>query len=1628
MAEKTEAALEGGAYEIIRARLSTHGKELRARLDALNDARRQVFGSIEASLLQTDRLSTEHNCVARDMVAIGDHCILGYNVQMGLRTETKVADVFSVYQYGGLAFKPVENTLMQDARFEEDFRNLYKYYRATTFLKFARIGPTLYMLFQNGKSAKDFKAFKWVVEPGGTLRYIDNRSEHEVTLPDQHEFRWIRTHRDMHRMGKHPHVSVLDRVFVETVGGDLTIKVEDNTETGLGIYSEPVDHAEQTLDDAEYLYADLGNIIVLKIRPFQEKNFRFIAFNQKVQEARRIDSLEQSCVLLPDDHGIIFANGYYLQTGEFKIYDGDFAGMRFERRIQSPNGEDHLYVFYQEATGTYVLLSYNLIAREVAAPIICHGFCLYENGELCYFISENEPQKHHAIQIWRTPYLGVNFEAPVNKDSFLYKVGNKDIVRAMAECQAVLTLLNKDDRYANLYVDLVKLTGDLLDGYYWLNREEAKRPDEPLRGIRESAAAAIEEFEKVRRIRKHTADESARVSGLAQELVSRIRRTIYRDVNQYVKDLAEIRKVRGEVIGLKELRYVDLELVKQWEDALQSESEKLSTATVQFLLRPDSLKPYEAGVATHREAVGKVAKGTEAKRLEEEIEATAKELELLIEIVSNLKIEDATQTTRIIDAISGIYSQLNQVRAALRQRKKDLLGAEAAAEFQAQLKLVEQGVINYMDVADTVQRCEEYLTKLLVQIEELEGRFAEFDDFVQLLGERREEIYSAFETRKTAIVEARNRRAAGLLKSAERILSGIRNRVSGFESSNEINAYFASDLMIGKVREIVDQLTELEDTVKADDVQSRLKTIREDALRQLKDRKELFVDGSNVIRLGRHAFSVNTQPLDLTVVRRDDGLYFHLTGTNFYETIEDAALNESKDLWEQTLISENAEIYRGEYLAFLLMQDLLKQGGPVAMQQFLKLSAEAQMEQVRNFMGPRYEEGYTKGVHDEDALNLLRSLLTLHLDIGLLRFVPEVRALARVWWESFVPAEKKTLLHNRLKGIGYILQAFPDSEEFGDLIDDLAAELKAFATDSRLFRAENAHSAAEYLFHEITRSDDFILSHQASLVVKQFSEYLKTKKLVSTYEESLQNLSDDAVSRHELVRNWLNAFVRQQKVTEGIDCLEESAAELGSSSKGRVVQAVVRKEVKGLHGDHALIVGRSYQLDYNQFMHKLRRYRDAVAPRFVALHQRKKQLTEEMRAQLRLEAFKPKVLTSFVRNRLIDEVYLPLVGDNLAKQIGAAGESKRTDLMGMLLLISPPGYGKTTLMEYLASRLGLTFVKVNGPAIGHKVTSLDPAEAPNASAREEILKLNLALEMGDNVMIILDDIQHLNAELLQKFISLCDAQRRIEGVYKGKPKTYDLRGKKVCVVMAGNPYTESGEKFQIPDMLANRADTYNLGEIIGKTDDAFKMSYIENCLTSNPTLSVVASRSHKDIHVFLKLAESGDQQGLDFEGNYTPEEVKEIISVLQKLLKVRDIILRVNQEYIRSAAQSNDYRTEPPFKLQGSYRDMAKIAAKVIPIMNEEELQTLIDSHYQNESQTLTTGAEANLLRFREMFGKLTEADHARWEDIKATFRKRQKLMGLDEGDRMTQVISHLGSFAEGLDAIRKALEGKQDS
>ena len=225
--------------------------------------------------------------------------------------------------------------------------------------------------------------------------------------------------------------------------------------------------------------------------------------------------------------------------------------------------------------------------------------------------------------------------------------------------------------------------------------------------------------------------------------------------------------------------------------------------------------------------------------------------------------------------------------------------------------------------------------------------------------------------------------------------------------------------------------------------------------------------------------------------------------------------------------------------------------------------------------------------------------------------------------------------------------------------------------------------------------------------------------------------------------------------------------------------------------------------------------------------------------------------------------------------------------------------------------------------------------APNATARQEIEKVSLALEMGTNVMLYLDDIQHTSPELLQKFISLCDAQRQMEGVWAGQTKRYDLRGKRFAVCMAGNPYTESGQRFRIPDMLANRADVWNLGDVLAGREEAFELSYLENSLTANAVLAPLATRERGDLPLLIRLAEGDESVRPDrLAYAYSAAELEQVLSVLRKMRRVQRVVLRNNQAYIASAGQADESRTEPPFRLQGSYRNMNKLAERIVPAMN----------------------------------------------------------------------------------------------
>src|SRR5690606_27802413 len=161
----------------------------------------------------------------------------------------------------------------------------------------------------------------------------------------------------------------------------------------------------------------------------------YLVFNSLTRKVERIDAIGQACIQLPEDHGIIFPGGYYLQNGEYKTFEQSMDGMRFKRMLRSPNGEDVQFVFYEPLEGRSVLLTHYLISRRLHNPILGHGHARLEDGRMVSFSAEgDEPTRIHPMQIWQTPFYTDEYAArQPQRSDFFGRTGNAELVRGISE-------------------------------------------------------------------------------------------------------------------------------------------------------------------------------------------------------------------------------------------------------------------------------------------------------------------------------------------------------------------------------------------------------------------------------------------------------------------------------------------------------------------------------------------------------------------------------------------------------------------------------------------------------------------------------------------------------------------------------------------------------------------------------------------------------------------------------------------------------------------------------------------------------------------------------------------------------------------------------------------------------------------------------------------------------------------------------------------------------------------------------------------------------------------------------------------------------------------------------------------
>lgn len=1628
-----KAVEQGGSYEVIKKRLVDISKTLQDQTNQLNNARIEQFGGLKQKLLNTFNLHTENNSIPVDICEVNGNVLVGYNVHLGMKTTATVEDVFALVKIENKGDACVtehvslSGSLIDNDDFKREFKTLFSYYKDARLHQFINEKENLYIVFRIGKTVEDLKVFKWSKDRSQNYQYAGVASTTEIIEKTKNKFNgWVKTDRSNFIAGKYPHISILDKVFVETVGGDLTIKIENNTNSGQGIYQEPVENAHQNLEDADIQYIDSGESIVFKIKPFQENNFRYFIYNTITQKVIRCDGVGTSCVQLPEGHGFIFSDGYYLKSGEHKIFDIE-TKYNYLTHLKSQNGEDYLYVFFEPENNSYVLYPYSVLTKAISNPIFTNGYCVMDDGSLYAIKAHTEASKVHPVQLWQTSFLSDVEYAKLRKEqshNFYTKIGNAELVRCVSDIYTILNLVGKQEVTMSLYESIIKFSTKLMDDYHWIGQSESFGIKESIKSLHDTSILVVNEFEKVVSIQKQAKETLEKTREDNRTLISSAKLLSDKEVSKYIQMLGKLKAQLGQLITIKTQRYMDVDAVNEMETEINASRTSVSEKLIKLLQDKTSFEYYHNEANSVERVIGEVKKLVELEKPEASLEELINQINIVNDEINEISFKDATVVAGILDSISNVFAKLNQIKAKIKNVKKGLMSKEAKLEFTSQINLLSQTVSSALTISDTPEKCEDQKTRVLNQIEAMETKFADFEEYITTIYQKREEIKDIFENHKQQLLNEKQKRISGIVQAAELTLNSINNKVGKIHKLEELNSYFAADSLVLKYIQFVENIKGLGDNTKADELFSKFKRIKDQSLRQLRDSQDIFEDGGNVMKMGKHRFSVNKTPVDLSMINKDGKNYLHITSTNFYEEINNVELEALKEFFEHDVLSESKSIYRAEYLAFSILQEAIKGTGVATFDTISKaIEAKKLSGLVSDFSASLYKEGYIKGVHDQDASLILESLVDTYTKAELLKYNKTARimaaiAVSRLKEDAFDSVYKEYTFGKQVKNkVGNDIKYEKSIDATINLISELFDKSYSnYVREAALVILESKEKGA-FMYPSQAR----ILFDQMKTSLNEIINYF-IQMVTSTSSDLLQESFDFA----EIVKSY-----GEKSESKEYTLLAEEIAYYGILSNSKKIKSVGADvntvfTITGLIGQHLKIDNGNMTIELDDLLKRAAYHKEVVMPAYEKVNNLKFGIVSDSKNKYRIEDFKAKPLSSFVRNKLISESYLHLIGDNLAKQMGTIGEKKRTDLMGLLLLISPPGYGKTTLVEYVAQKLGLVFMKINCPSLGHSITSLDPAEAGDATSRKEIEKINLAFEMGNNVMLYLDDIQHTNPEFLQKFISLCDGSRKVDGVWNGQPKTYDFKGKKFSVVMAGNPYTESGEVFKIPDMLANRADIYNLGDMLSGQQDVFELSYIENSLTSNTVLAPLANRNLNDLYKFIENAKGANNPLNEFDYNYSQAEALEIVEVIKKMLMVQKVVLRVNQQYIASAGTADEYRVEPPFKLQGSYRNMNKMAEKVVSAMNNKEIETMIMDHYLGEAQTLTRGTEENLLKLKEILGFMSSDDEIRFAEIKKDFM-RNKLSGGSDLDGMSKIANQLILMNEALKENRDLVSKEEN-
>ena len=449
-----DAALTGGTYEVLRARLARRGQRAR---DAGRGAQRAAQGAVRRrpSCGSIGDRADPHRAQLRRRSTSSARRRPAARLQRVHRAEGRdeVADVFALHRFAATrAEASIPRRCRRRARrlpdrreLERDFANLYRYYRDARLSSSSSARPSCSRCSRPARPGSDIKVLRWRIEPDGTvgLRRRPRRPDHAgfpagarlrvdrdharrpgrraapALQPPRHAVRRDRRRRP-HAQGREQH---RDRRRASTASRSTSRTSRSTTRDLLRGVGKP------------------GGLILLKsCRSARRPGATWSSTPGADGRPRRRHRPGLPRAARGPRHHL----PRRLLPGQRRPQDLRRRRRRdceLERELRSPNGEDVLYVYSAATTARTCCSPYNLIRKEIATPIRCHGYSLFADGTMVVFRASRRADARapdaglaDAVHVG-----GARGDAPTD-GSYLGKVGNADLVRGISDALSIARL------------------------------------------------------------------------------------------------------------------------------------------------------------------------------------------------------------------------------------------------------------------------------------------------------------------------------------------------------------------------------------------------------------------------------------------------------------------------------------------------------------------------------------------------------------------------------------------------------------------------------------------------------------------------------------------------------------------------------------------------------------------------------------------------------------------------------------------------------------------------------------------------------------------------------------------------------------------------------------------------------------------------------------------------------------------------------------------------------------------------------------------------------------------------------------------------------------------------------------